>query len=199
MTHQASVELDTQQVLALLKQVAQQDEQAFRQLYELAGRRVYAFVVHRLRDPEAAAEIVSETLYEVWRRPAAFRGDSKFTTWLFGIARHKLLNRLQGRLADREGLHEDIDEHLELPDSDAPEGFDTVAERQRREGVAACLEKLPEVQRECLLLLFYEGLSLAEIAEVQAKPEGTVKTRLFHARLKIKQCLQRLLASEGSA
>lgn len=199
MTQQASGELDTQQVLALLKQVAQQDEQAFRQLYESAGKRVYAFVVHRLRDTEAAAEIVSETLYEVWRRPGAFRGDSKFTTWLLGIARHKLLDRLQNRARDREDMQEDIDEHLELPDADAPEGFHALAERQRRDAVAACLDKLPEAQRECLLLLFYEGLSLAEIAALQAKPEGTVKTRLFHARLKIKQCLQRVLASEGSA
>jgi RNA polymerase sigma-70 factor, ECF subfamily len=198
MTHETPQELGTDQVLALLKRVAQQDEPAFRRLYESASRRVYAFVLHRLRDPAAAAEIVSDTFYEVWRRPGAFRGDAKFTTWLLGIARHKLLSRLQGGASRRESLHEDIDEHLELPDGDAPEGFQAVAERQRRDGVAACLDKLPDAQRECLHLVFYEGLSLAEIATLQGAPEGTVKTRLFHARAKIKQCLQQLLLREGA-
>jgi RNA polymerase sigma-70 factor, ECF subfamily len=198
MTHQASMELDNDQVLALLRQVAQRDEPAFRRLYEATSRRVYAFAVHRLHDPAAAAEIVSETLYEVWRRPDAFRGEAKFTTWLMGIARHKLLDRLQGRISGREDMHEDIDEYHELQDIDAAEGFDVVAEQQRREGVAACLDKLPDVQRECLHLVYYEGESLAEIAAVQGVPEGTVKTRLFHARAKVKQCLQRLLVSEGA-
>jgi RNA polymerase sigma-70 factor, ECF subfamily len=193
------MELDTDAVLDLLKQVAQQDEQAFRRLYESASRRVYAFVLQRLGDPAAAAEVVSDTFYEVWRRPGAFRGESRFMTWLLGIARHKLLTRLQGKAARRENMHEDIDEHLELPDDDASDGFTSVAERQRREAVAACLDKLPELQRECLHLVFYEELSLAEIAAVQSAPEGTVKTRLFHARAKIKQCLQRLLQREGAA
>jgi RNA polymerase sigma-70 factor (ECF subfamily) len=197
MTHASSKELDNDQVLALLGQVAQRDEPAFRRLYEATSRRVYAFAVHRLHDPAAAAEIVSETLYEVWRRPEAFRGEARFTTWLLGIARHKLLDRLQGKASRREDMHEDIDEHHELPDSAAPEGFHAVAERQRREGVAACMERLPDEQRECLHLLFYDGLSVADIAAVQGAPEGTVKTRLFHARAKIKQCLQRMLVREG--
>jgi RNA polymerase sigma-70 factor, ECF subfamily len=192
------MELDTDAVLALLRQVAQHDEQAFRRLYESASRRVHAFVLQRLRDPAEAAEVVSDTFYEVWRRPGAFRGESRFTTWLLGIARHKLLTRLQGKTARREDVHEDIDEHHELLDDGAPEGFDSVAERQRREGVAACLAKLPELQRECLHLVFYEEMSLAEIAAVQGAPQGTVKTRLFHARAGIKRCLQLLLRREGA-
>lgn len=192
-TQPTSVEFDNVQVLALLRQVAGRDERAFARLYESVSRRVFAFAMHRLRDPVAAGEIVSETLYEVWRSPTAFRGDAKFSTWLLGIARHKLLDRLRSRGPE----HEDIDEyHDELP-SIAPDGFATLALQQRRDGVLACLDRLVDPHRECLYLVFYESLSLAEIAGLQGVPENTVKTRLFHARAKIKQCLQSMLAREG--
>jgi len=59
--------------------------------------------------------------------------------------------------------------------------------------------KLTEEHRECLHLVFYEGMSLAEVAAIQRCPENTVKTRLFHARQKIKNCLRLLLEREGSA
>ena len=189
-----SIDLDNAQALALLERVAARDEAAFRRLYELSSRSVYAFVMHRLRDAAAATEVVSETLWEVWRHPAAFRGDAKYSTWLLGIARHKLLDRLRASRFD----HEDIDDHPDLPDDDAADGFATLAQQQRREGVAHCLEGLPEPHRECLHLAFYEDLSVAEISAVQSVPEGTVKTRLFHARAKIKRCLQALLSRERS-
>jgi RNA polymerase sigma-70 factor, ECF subfamily len=161
------------------------------------SRRVYAFVLLRLRDSNAAAEVVSETLFEVWRKPEAFRGDAKFSTWLLGIARHKLLTRLQARHRPGE-QHEDIDEQADTLEADTPDGFAALAEQQRREGVAACMDKLSEPHRECLHLVYYEGLGLGEVAQLQAVPEGTIKTRLFHARTKIKQCLQNLLAREGA-
>jgi RNA polymerase sigma-70 factor (ECF subfamily) len=189
------MELDNAQVLVLLKQVADRDEKAFARLYESVSRRVYAFAMHKSGDAAVASEIVSETLYQVWRAPAAFRGDAKFSTWVLGIARHKLLDRLRGMSP----AHEDIDEHADQLAGNTPDGFERLSEQQRREGVASCLEKLTDPHRECLYLVFYEGMALAEISELQAVPENTVKTRLFHARTKIKKCLQLLLAREGAA
>ena len=185
-----SEELDNTQVLDLLAQVARQDERAFRRLYESVGRRVYAFAMHRLHDEATAGEIVGETMYEVWRRPTAFRGDAKFTTWVLGIARHKMLDRLRSRGPD----HEDIEDHHDLFDADARDDLQQVDERQRLAGVAQCMARLGEAHRECLQLVYFDGLSLGEVASVQAVPEGTVKTRLFHARAKIKQCLARVLS-----
>ncbi len=189
------MELNNAEVLALLRQVAARDERAFARLYESVSRRVYAFAMHRSGDAAVASEVVSETLYEVWRAPTAFRGDAKFSTWLLGIARHKLIDHLRGKAP----AHEDIDDYADQLAGDAPDGFATLSEQQRRQGVGACLGKLADPHRECLYLVFYEGLALAEISELQAVPEGTVKTRLFHARTKIKKCLQLLLAREGGA
>lgn len=183
---------DTDEALALLAQIANRDETAFRRLYDASYRRIYAFVMHRMRDEAAASEIVGEVLYDVWRRPAAYRGDAKLSTWLLGIARHKMLDRLRG--ADK--THEDIADHEDLHGSDTEDGYTALAQQQRAEGVAKCVAQLGEPHRECLYLAFYEELSQAEIAQLQQVPEATVKTRLFHARAKIKRCLQALLARE---
>jgi RNA polymerase sigma-70 factor (ECF subfamily) len=183
-----SVELDDADVMALLARVAQRDETAFRRVYEGFARRVYAFALHRIGDPAACEELVADTLHEVWKRPGAYRGESRFSTWLLGIARHKIIDRLRARGP----VTEDIDEQLDLHDPQAPDDFHQVAQQQLRDGVARCLARLGEPHRECLHLVFYEDMSVADVAAVQAVPEGTVKTRLFHARAKLKQCLQAL-------
>ncbi len=162
-----------------------------RTLYKAHSRTVYAFVLSRLRDPSRAEEILVDTMHEVWKHPDRFRGDSKFSTWLIGIARHKMLDALRAKGPE----YEELDE--ELPEEDGESGFDRVAEQQQREGVRKCMDKLSDEHRECLHLAFYQDMSIAEVAAVQKIPENTVKTRLFHARQKIKNCLRLLL--EGMA
>jgi RNA polymerase sigma-70 factor (ECF subfamily) len=184
------MEFSNEQAHELLKRIAERDERALRELHRHFGRRIYAFALNRLHDTDEAEAIVSDTLYEVWRSPLRFRGESRFSTWLLGIAHYKILNALRSRPVE----HEELDEEMPAQDLGA---FEVLAEKQRRSGVRQCMEKLPELQRECLHLVFYEGLSLAEVAALLQCPENTVKTRLFHARLKIKGCIERLLRAES--
>jgi RNA polymerase sigma-70 factor (ECF subfamily) len=187
--------MDNHEVLRLLALIGQADEAAFRELYRAFSRRLYAYVLRQLGDPAQAEEIVADTLYEVWRQPAKFRGDSQFSTWLIGIARNKVLMAFRSRKPDEK--HEDIDDVAETVATEDASAFDILAQQQRHEGVRLCMQKLSDEHRECVHLVFYEGMSLAEVAEVQACPEGTVKTRLFHARAKLKNCLKLLLQREG--
>jgi RNA polymerase sigma-70 factor (ECF subfamily) len=189
--------MDNDEVLRLLARVERADEDAFRALYRAFSRRLYAYVLRQLGDPAQAEEIVADTLYEVWRRPAAFRGDSQFSTWLIGIARNKVLMAFRGRKPD--SRHEDLESIAEVLPAEGGSAFDAVAEAQRREGVLHCMDKLSDEHRECVHLVFYEGLALAEVAEVQGCPENTVKTRLFHARQKLKNCLRLLVQREGGS
>lgn len=184
------MEFTNEQAQELLERIADRDERALRELHRHFARRIYAFALARLHDPDESEAVVSDTLYEVWRFPTRFRGESKFSTWLLGIARYKVLTALR----QRKPGYEELDE--ELPAGDLGT-FEVLAEAQRREGVRQCMDKLNDVHRECLHLVFYEGMSLAEVAEIQQCPENTVKTRLFHARQKIKGCLERLLRSES--
>ena len=187
--------MDNDEVLRLLGRIERADEAAFRELYRAFSRRLYAYVLRQLGDPAQAEEIVADTLYEVWRQPAKFRGDSQFSTWLIGIARNKVLMAFRSRKPDQH--HDDIDDVAETIAAEDPSAFDLLAQQQRHEGVRHCMGKLSDEHRECVHLVFYEGMSLGEVATIQACPEGTVKTRLFHARQKLKNCLQLLLQREG--
>ena len=187
--------MENPQVLRLLGRIEQKDEGAFRELYCAFSRKLYAYVLRQLSDPAQAEEIVADTLYEVWKAPAKFRGDSQFSTWLIGIARNKVLMHWRSRKPDAD--HDDVADLAEQLPSDSPGAFDIMADQQRSEGVRTCVDKLGTDHRECVHLVFYQGMALADVARIQQIPEGTVKTRLFHARQKLKQCLQRMLAREG--
>jgi RNA polymerase sigma-70 factor (ECF subfamily) len=166
------------QVEELLRRVAGRDQAAFRTLYEHFGRRVYAFLLHRFQNPSIAEEVVSDTLLHVWNAPHAFRGESSFSTWLLGVARFKMLERLRQRPTGPE---------------------DVAAMKQRSEGVKECLDALPGEQRECVHLAYYEGWTLEEIAEHMSAKRETIGTRLFYARKKIQACLAALVAREAGA
>jgi RNA polymerase sigma-70 factor, ECF subfamily len=181
------------EIEALLKRVAQRDQAAFRSLYEQFARRVFAFLVHRFQQESLAEEVVSDTLLHVWKSPQSFRGESAFSTWLLGVARFKMLERLRQRAPEAEDV-DAIDEGLLVAET-TPE--DVAVMRQRREGVHECLELLPPEQRECVHLAYYEGWTLDEIGEQMSLKKETVGTRLFYARKKIQACLAAMLAREG--
>ena len=189
--------MDNDRVRELLERIARHDEAAFRELYKAYSRKVYAYLLNRVRDHARAEEILVDTMHEVWRAPTRFQGTAQFSTWLIGIARNKALMAYRSQRPDE--WHDDLDDIAETRASDTPDGYAQLAAKQRGEGVQICMGKLSDEHRECMHLVFFEGLSLAEVASVQGCPENTVKTRLFHARQKIKNCLRLLLEREGAA
>lgn len=182
----------------LLRQVAARDgssEAAMAQLYRAMHSTVFAFVRQRLygADEHAVQDVVVEALYEVWRAAGRFAGQSQVKTWVLGIARHKLLDAARRAPAVP---HEDIDDHAETLADDNADITAQLTRQQRAQWLQFCLERLPEDQRESLHLLLVEGLAVSEIATLQLCPEGTVKTRVFHARRKLKDCLLRWMKSD---
>jgi RNA polymerase sigma-70 factor, ECF subfamily len=190
------MELDNDQALTLLARVAQKDQRAFASLHKAVAPRVFAFAMSQLRDAQRAEEIVVDALHEVWRFPQRFNATSKFSTWVLGIARYKILNAFRSERDPTEEITAAMEETLV---SEQAQGFDEIAQGQRQAGVRQCLDKLSGDHRESMHLVFFEGMALAEVAALTQCPENTVKTRLFHARQKIKNCLKNLLLSEGAA
>jgi RNA polymerase sigma-70 factor, ECF subfamily len=188
-------EFDNEAALALLTRVKAGDEKAFSTLYTSLSRRIFAFALNQVHDEARAEEIVVDTMHEVWKKPEQFNGTSKFSTWVLGIARYKVLNSFRDAKHNHDELNDAIAESVE---SEAHTPYEALAELQREQGVKRCMAKLSDEHRECMHLAFFEELALAEIAELQSCPENTVKTRLFHARQKIKNCLRMLLESEGT-
>ncbi len=170
---------------ALIKLIALKDEAALGQLYRLMQHRIVAFAMQRLDNAELAEEVMVETLFEVWNHAPRYAGHSKASTWILGIARHKALDKVRGRSILTEPL---LDAHLEIA-SDEISQLERVDAQQQDIALQGCIEHLSVVQRECVHFAFYQDLSMEDIAQLQACPVNTVKTRLFHARKNLSNCM----------
>ncbi len=178
---------DEPELKATLASIATGDQQAMIRFYKSFESRVYAFAMRRLSNPEEAEAVVVETMYEVWKVAKNFQGASRVETWLLGIAKYKSLDKLRARDTETD----DIDDHADTIADDAPGVEQLVYAKERAHILADCIDELPKDQSEALHLVYFEGSSVEEVSEIQSIPGGTVKTRLFHARKKLKDCLER--------
>jgi len=172
----------------LLDRITAGDEAALADFYRLFEARVYRFALARLNDPFAAADILNEVMLAVWKQAGRFEGRSKLSTWLLGITRYKVLDRLRQR--QRAPQQQDLDEQLA---DESPPHEAVIAGAQDAERLRHCLDRLPEGQREVMHLAFFEDLGYREIATLVDCPEGTVKSRVYHAKEALKRCLSRLM------
>jgi RNA polymerase sigma-70 factor, ECF subfamily len=185
--------------LNLLRLVAARgadSEAAMAQLYRGLSGSVFAFVRRRLSlaDDHEVQSVVVEVMFEVWRAAPKFAGNSQVLTWVLGIARHKLLDA--ARKNSSAHLHDDIADFEDSLADESPTVLEQLATQQQAEWITFCMAKLPAEQRESLHLLLVEGMSIQDIAVVQRCPNGTVKTRVFHAKAKLKHCLAKWLHHE---
>jgi RNA polymerase sigma-70 factor (ECF subfamily) len=160
----------------LLRAHAAGDDAAFEELVRRHRDRLWAVALRTARDREEAADALQDALISAYKAAGSFRGDSAVTTWLHRIVVNACLDRIRRRHSratvqlPEEGPHE-------LADS-----RDRVAERDTRMVVEEALGQLPAEQRAAIVLVDVEGWSVAETASILGVPEGTVKSRLFHAR-----------------
>ena len=167
-----------------LERIISRDERAITELHARIGKRIFAFALNRLHDHEEAATVVSDVLLELWKQPHRFNGNCKFMTWVLGIARYKMLHAYRDRVPD----HDELDE---AQASDFPDGFAVLAEKQQREGLLHLMDELTPDHREALYLMYFEEMSVEQVARIQSCPVGTVKTRLFHARRRMRELIDR--------
>jgi RNA polymerase sigma-70 factor (ECF subfamily) len=168
----------------LIAAIARHDQAAFRALHLRYDRRIARFVSRSFPRGTSADEIVSDTLWIVWQKAGQFKGASKVSTWIMGIAYRvslKCLRNATHRFTDVEQL----DGALEASHNPSPE-------RDIRDWLAVGLAHLPEDQRKVLELAYHLGHSCAEIAVTMNCPVGTVKTRMHHGRQKLKYMLPNL-------
>jgi RNA polymerase sigma-70 factor (ECF subfamily) len=173
----------------LLQRIAERaDPAAFRELYEVYGPRVKAYMMRKGADAGTAEDLAQETLITVWRKAALYAGEKgSMTTWVFAIARNLRIDRLR-----REVPWQELPEGRMTEASAEPLPDEAVAEKERQQRVQAALAELPPDQREVVSLAYLEGLSHSEIAERLGVPLGTVKSRMRIAYQKIRQALESL-------
>ncbi len=172
----------------LVRRMAAGDEEALRALYAAYGQRMYAYAFRLTTDAAVAEEVVQDCLVAAWQGARRFRGEGRVIAWLLGIVHHKALNTMRGRPPA-----------LELPTGSAepparePAPEEQAVRSERAHLVRAGLGRLSPKHRVVLELVFYQGLTLNEVAQVCRCPLGTVKSRLSYA----KEYLHGLLDKEG--
>jgi RNA polymerase sigma-70 factor (ECF subfamily) len=184
---------------SLLRRLKDRDERAFRELIEAHRDRVYNISFRMLGSRAEAEDVAQEVFIAVFKTIETFRGDSKFSTWLYRVAVNHCKNRIKylARRHDRD--RDELDETTNgqhgavgAIGGPGPRAPDHALEAQQMETlIQEAIAELDEEQRIVVVLRDVEDLSIEEICKITDLPDGTVKSRLHRARLVLRKKLQR--------
>ena len=171
--------------LLLISRARGGDREAFGALVEKYRDNVYRLAYRMCGNAYDADEAAQEAFVAAWRALPNFRGDAKFSTWLYRLTTNAAIDVMR-----REKRHKAVGdgEMVDLAD-DADSPQETVERTEQQEAVQKALATLSEEYREVLLLRYMEELDYAEIAEVLQLPSGTVKSRINRAKAALKAAL----------
>lgn len=159
------------------------DMEAFEALYIEYRPRLGKFVSNIVAQPETVEEVINDTMVAIWKGVDRFQGSSKLSTWIFSIA-YRIASRARSRqdlpISDDKLLYEES--QLDNPDVE-------VERSKLQELLRGAFEQLSPEHRSVVDLTYYHEMHYREIAVIMDCPVDTVKTRMFHARKKLKGLL----------
>ncbi len=161
--------------------------------------RLFNFCLRYTGNPADAEEIVQETFLKAYRALKRFRGDSKFSTWLFQISKNLCINRFHRKRRRMENRHVSIQETNDDQspvyqlESDDPSPQDNVLQNELNEQLAQAISELDSHYRAALVLRDVEGLDYSEISSILKVPVGTVKSRIHRGRTELQKILAPVL------
>ncbi|MBQ7650094.1 MAG: sigma-70 family RNA polymerase sigma factor [Victivallales bacterium] len=167
------------------------DEEAFDALVDRHSARAYQIAYGVLGNREDAEEVAQDAFIRMHRALPAFRGESEFTTWMYRIVTNLARNKYRWNKARKTALHDSIDAPVEAGDGDAraielPDTGNTPEEEavyaELDQALQSELGKLPEAQRQVLVMRNVQDMSYEDIAAALKCKIGTVKSRLARAR-----------------
>jgi RNA polymerase sigma-70 factor (ECF subfamily) len=171
------------------------DVESFNQLVVRWERPIYALAYRVIGREEEARDVVQETFLRAFRGLANFRGQAKFSSWIYRIALNLCRDWIR---RERRAPVSQVPEGMDLAELVAEQGpaesiEDLVARHDMSRTVARAMEQLPEEQRTAIILKEYHGMTFQEIADLQGCPLSTVKTRLYQGL----SVLRRQLREQG--
>ena len=158
-----------------MRRIAGGDRLAMRVLFGRHHLRVHRFVCGMVRDGGGADDILDDVFFEVWQQAGRFDGRASVSTWILAMARHKALAARPGR------SDAGPDDAIGAPEA----GKDAVLQR--------CLGALSIEHRGVTDLVYYHEKTIEDVAQIMGAPANTIKTRMYHARMKLSE----LLAAAG--
>lgn len=165
----------------LLQRMATGDRAALATLYRSYHGRLCRFLSRLTRRSDVIEEVVNDCFWIAWQKAGEFRGDSRVSTWIMGIAYRCGLKALRQHGDEPVEYEMSTDERLVSSDPDE--------DRELRDWLGKGLEHLSADQRVVIELVYGVGHSLDDVAAIMQCPLGTVKARLFYARVKLRNVL----------
>lgn len=164
----------------LIARVSKRDLGAFERLYRIYQPRLTRFLMNLVQRPQLVEEVLDDTMMVVWETAGSFKGTSKLSTWIFAIAYRKAA-RARSRWPDP------VEEEERDTRADPDAGPDEQLRHGRlHDALIDAMGSLSADHRAVVDLTYFHGLGYREIAEVMSCPVDTVKTRMFHARRRLK-------------
>lgn len=178
-----------EQELTVIRRVQHGDVEAFELLVAAYEKNVFNVALQMTGNREDAQDMAQEAFIKAYSSLSSFRGDSRFSSWLYRIVANVCLDfkRRQSRRPSASlTVEDDEGESVQLDIADESQSPETLLEQKMtREAVREGLQQLPDEQRQILLLREIQGLSYEEIGEAMGLEAGTVKSRIFRARKKL--------------
>lgn len=189
-SRQASKEAD----IEMIKEVRDGHPTAYQGLVEKYQNRIYNMIYGMVRNREDARDLTQDAFVKAYQKLDSFRLEASFYTWLYRISMNASIDFI--RKSKRRGTTE-FDESIAVKESDgaiaefhhADSPSKELERKQLYKSIMGALQKLPEDQRQAILLRELEGFSYQEISDIMGIPEGTVMSRLFYARKRLQQLL----------
>lgn len=163
-------------------------EDAFAELYDLTGSRVYGVILRVMRSSDQAAEVTQEVFVEIWRTCTRYRPDrGAVLTWMLTIAHRRSVDRVRSAQSRTDREERYSRQTVTRPHDEVAESVERRGETDR---VRSGLAHLTELQREAVTLAYFGGYSQSQIAELLQVPLGTVKTRMRDGLIKLRDALE---------
>lgn len=169
----------------LVKQAKKGSKEAYGKLYNLNLKKIYRFIYYMVYDVKLTEDLTQDTFFKVWKSLSRYEErKGTFTSYLFTVARNLVIDwarrkkesRLDPEVSDNIASDEDIEDQL--------------VRKERQEQVQSALAKLDSLDRQIVMLRFFEELPTREIAEIVDKKDGAVRVSLHRALVKLKGILK---------
>ncbi|MBC2845968.1 RNA polymerase sigma factor [Winogradskyella flava] len=171
------------------------DTRAYGQLVDRYKDLVYTLALRMLKHREEAEEVAQDTFIKVFKSLDKFKGDSKFSTWIYRVAYNTCLDNIKKnkKHLNNVAIDEFTFNKLETIDN----ALDNIIKEEKSVLIKKCINKLPEDSSALLTLFYFEELSLDEISKIINVEVNTVKVKLFRARKKLAVILEQYLQPQN--
>ncbi|MEM7186806.1 MAG: RNA polymerase sigma factor [Bacteroidota bacterium] len=178
----------------LIERTLSGDSRAFGTLVENYQGYVYTIVLRMVKVKEEAEEVAQDTFVKAYESLSSFRGDSKFSSWLYSIAYRKALDRI--RKNKRHKASELIEEITSDEIGVGGNVHQLLESKERSAQIQECIMQLPEVDAALVTLYYFEEQSVKEIAKITQLSEENIKVKLYRTRKKMFSLLEHLISPE---